>query len=87
MTSNQQVIYTDMEKFEDENPSLMSLLKDKEITALVYTGMYDNKNTLIGLLVLEYQTEVNINNINLQQLSIESAQLTSILNIRYKYTT
>ena len=87
MTSNQQVIYTDMEKFEDENPSLMSLLKDKEITAIVYTGMYDNKNTLIGLLVLEYQTKVDINNINLHQLSIESAQLTSILNIRYKYTT
>ena len=87
MAPNQQMIYTDMVKFEDENPSLVALLKDQRTTAIVYTGMYDNKNTLVGLLVLEYQTEIDIDHINLHQLSIQAAELTSILNIRYKYTS
>ena len=40
---------------------------------------------LIGLLVLEYQGELDTNKINLNQLRIQAAELTSILNIRYKY--
>jgi hypothetical protein len=46
--------------------------------------MYDKNNVLIGLLVLEYQTPIT--NINLNQLHIQTAEITSILNIRYKYT-
>ena len=84
-STNQQVIYTDIKKLEEDCPSLMSLLKDDNTTALVYTGMYDRNNVLIGLLVLEYQNEINPKKINLHQLHVQAAELTSILNIRYKY--
>ena len=85
-SDTQQVIYDDMNKMYDENPSLMSLLQDPKITGFVYTGMYDKNNLLVGLLVLEYHTEFNPNKINLNQLNIQSAELTSVLNIRYKYS-
>ena len=83
---SQQVIYSDMEKLTEENPALMSLLEDSKTKGVVYTGMYDKNNFLIGLLVLEYQCDFNPKKINLHQLSIQSAELTSVLNIRYKYS-
>lgn len=82
----QQVIYTDMEKFEEENPVLMAIMKDDNTKSIVYTGMYNKNNLIMGLLVLEYQKEVVMDNINLHQLHIQTAELTSVLNIRYKYT-
>lgn len=84
-SETQQVIYNDMEKVEEDNPSLYGMLANTKVKGLVYTGLYDNKNILIGLLVLEYHHEINEDNINLQQLSVEAAELTSMLNIRYKY--
>ena len=82
----QQVIYNDMEKFEEENPVLMSIIKNDNTKSIVYTGMYNKNNLIMGLLVLEYQNEVEMDNINLHQLHIQTAELTSVLNIRYKYT-
>ena len=82
----QQVIYNDMEKFEEENPVLMSIIKNDNTKSIVYTGMYNKNNLIMGLLVLEYQNEVKMDNINLHQLHIQTAELTSVLNIRYKYT-
>lgn len=85
-TEDKQIVYPDMKKMEEENPTLFSMLADEErrTKAVVYTAMFDNHNTLIGLLVLEYQIEVP-NNINLNALRLETAELTSILNLRYKY--
>ena len=80
----QQVIYDDMKKFEECCPSLMMFFKDKETTCIVYTAMYDKNNTLVGLLVLEYQND-RYKTVNYDQLHIQAAELTSILNLRYKY--
>lgn len=80
----QQVIYDDMKKFEEYCPSLMMFFKDKETTCIVYTAMYDKNNTLVGLLVLEYQ-DYAFKHVNYDQLHIQAAELTSILNLRYKY--
>lgn len=46
-----------MKKFEDCSPSLMMFFKELETTCIVYTAMYDKNNTLVGLLVLEYQDD------------------------------
>lgn len=83
---NQQVVYTDMNKLDEENPIVSGLLKDKDVKGIVYTGLYDNNNILIGLLVIEYNKEIKPSEINLYQLSIQAAEITSLLNIRYKYT-
>jgi hypothetical protein len=80
------VIYRDMEKMEEENPSLFDMLKDVKIKAIIYSGLFDHKNQLIGCLVLEYQKtppeDILINN-----LLLESAELTQVINLRYKYDT
>ena len=80
---NNQMVYTDMEQLESNNPALFTMLKDSRTKAIVYTAMFDNHNTLIGLLVLEYQTEIE--HINLNALKLETAELTSMLNLRYKF--
>ena len=48
--------------------------------------MYDRNNQLIGCLTLEYQIPLEEAHLNLDQLKIQTAELTSILNIRYKYS-
>lgn len=83
-TKKQQVIYDDMKKFEEYCPSLMMFFKDTETTCIAYTAMYDKNNTLVGLLVLEYQNDM-YKYVNYDQLHIQAAELTSILNLRYKY--
>ena len=82
---SQQKIYMNMEKMEEENPVLFAAVKDTRTTAIVYTAMYDKNNKLMGLLVLEYQEPIKEKDINLNQLRVQAAELTSILNIRYKY--
>jgi small-conductance mechanosensitive channel len=79
-------IYTDMEKMENENPSLFAACKDNKTKAIVYSSMYDRNNILIGLLILEYQVPLSEAHLNLDQLKVQTAELTSILNIRYKYS-
>lgn len=85
-TTSHQKVYTDMNKMEEENPSLFSLLKDPRTKAIVYSAMYDRNNTLIGFLVLEYHTPLEQGHLNLDQLKFQTAEVTSILNIRYKYS-
>lgn len=85
-SENQQKVYVDMPKMEEENPSLFAFLKDERTKAVVYSAMYDRHNQLIGCLVLEYQIPLEEAHLNLDQLKVQTAELTSILNIRYKYS-
>ena len=85
-SDNQQKVYTDLETMERENPSLFAFLKDDRTKAIVYDAMYDRHNQLIGCLVLEYQIPLEEGHLNLEQLKVQTAELTSILNIRYKYS-
>ena len=85
-SDNQQKVYTDLDTMERENPSLFAFLKDDRTKAIVYDAMYDRHNQLIGCLVLEYQIPLEEGHLNLEQLKVQTAELTSILNIRYKYS-
>lgn len=82
---NNQIVYTNMKEMEDNNPSLFNIFGDSQTKILVYTCMFDNKNTLIGILCIEYKNDYDINDINLNEIRLETAELTSILNLRYKY--
>jgi len=79
-------IYDDMSKMADNNPSLFASVKDTKTKSIVYSAMFDKNNILIGMLVLEYQKEHTITQEELNQLGVETVQLTSIINIRYKYS-
>ncbi len=85
-SENQQIIYTDMHQMELDNPSLFASVKDPKTKAIVYTGMFDRHNQLIGCLVLEYQIPLSKGNLNLSQLKLQTSEITSILNIKYKIT-
>ena len=85
-SDNQIKVYDDMEELGEKNPSLFAVLKDTRTKIVVYVAMYDKINTLIGLLVLEYQKDHNITTEELNLLSVQAAELTSIINIRYKYS-
>lgn len=87
-TDKQIKVYNDMHKFADENPSLWSALSIENSSphAVIYSAMYDKNNILIGMLCLEYQKEHKITDEEINQLTVETAQMTSIINIRYKYS-
>ena len=77
-----------MNKFKEDNPSLWSAVgkEENETTAIVYSALYDKNNILIGLLILEYQHNVHkFTKEEINQLQVQSAELTSIINLRYKY--
>ena len=80
-SDNQQKVYTDIDLMECENPSLTAFIKDDKTKAIVYDAMYDRHNQLIGCLVLEYHVPLEEGHLNLDQLKVQTAELSSILNI------
>lgn len=81
---NHIVIYKDMKAMEEENPSLFDMLKDVRTKGVIYSGMFDNKNQLIGCLVIEYIKEFP-ETIQENNILLETAELTQVINLRYKY--
>lgn len=82
---DQILVYDDMNKLEDENPILASLLKETGANTIAYAALFDKDNTLIGLLAMEYWVPAEEANLQENQLKLQAAELTSIINLRYKY--
>lgn len=80
-----QLIYKDIHNLEENSRALFDLLNEDGAKSIIYNALYDKDNQFFGLLVLEYHKEIDFNNINLNQIQFQSAELTSILNLRYKY--
>lgn len=59
-TRKHQIIYTDMIKMEEENPQLFSLVKDPRTLAVYYRMLYDEHNKMMGMLVLEWQVDFDL---------------------------
>lgn len=59
-TRKHQIIYTDMIKMEEENPQLFSLVKDPRTLAVYYRMLYDEHNKMMGMLVLEWQADFDL---------------------------
>lgn len=88
-SKRQIVVYTDMEKFAEDNISMWTALTNNtpsKTKSIVYAAMYDQNNILIGMLCLEYQKEHEFTEEDINQIGVETAQLTSIINLRYKYS-
>lgn len=79
-----QIIYKDLEEFGSKCPVLYDIFHNNGTKALIFNAMYDNKNSIIGVLVMEYHSDIP-DNLNFNELKIDTAQITSILNLRYKY--
>ena len=85
-TGNHQIIYTDMAKMEDENPQVFSLVKDHRTLAVYYRILYDEHNKMMGMLVLEWQTDFDLQIWNrakmTEYLAEECVKLSNWLNIQ-----
>ena len=84
-SENQCVVYTDINKFSKANPSISYYIKNDSTKAYVFKALYDKNNILIALLVLEYNYEIDPTKIKFNKLLVESAELTQLINLRYKY--
>lgn len=84
-SESQCVIYTDMGKFSKSNPSIAYYIKGEESKSFIFKGLYDKNNILIALLVLEYNYVINPTNVKYNKLLVEGAELTQMINLRYKY--
>jgi len=82
-SKNQQIAYYDIKDFINDCPALIPFFKDYPAETMVCTAMYDRNNRMIGGLILEWSEKPN--NINFNQLHIQAAELTSMINLRYKY--
>ena len=85
LSENQCVIYTDINKFAEANPSISYYIKGETTKAFIFKALYDKNNILIALLVLEYNHKIDVKQINYSKLLVESAELTQLINLRYKY--
>ena len=84
-SDNQCTIYTDVDKFTKSNPSISYYIKGDTSKSFVFKGLYDKNNILIALLVLEYNYVIDTSKIKYNKLLVESAELTQLINLRYKY--
>jgi hypothetical protein len=82
-----QLVYNDISELEETNRALYDLLIDDGAKAIIYNALYDKDNQFFGLLALEYHKEVDLNNVNLDQIRLQCAEIISILNLRYKYNS
>lgn len=85
LSENQCVIYSDINKFTKANPSIAYYIKGETTKAFIFKALYDKNNILIALLVLEYNHDIETRNINFNKLLVEAAELTQLINLRYKY--
>ena len=86
---NGQLVYNncmeDNSEFFNDCPVLYSLMTNvPNVKHIVYIALYDNNRKMIGILCLEYHCDIP-SHLEMNQLEIESAQLSSILNLRYKF--
>lgn len=79
------LIYSNMEKMEEDNPILASLLTETKTNTIAYAPLFDKDNILIGLLALEYWIPLEEANLQENQLRLQAAEITSIINLRYKH--
>ena len=80
-----QIVYDNIDILENISPSLHSLLKKSHAQSVIYNAMYDSNNNLIGLLVLQFNTNIP-EHVELHKLMVQTAQITSMLNLRNEFT-
>ena len=80
----QHLIYEKLEDLIDDCPALRDLFTKYPCDSIMCCAMYDRDNILIGALILEFIGN-KMEKLNVAQLHIQAAELTSLINVRYKY--
>lgn len=83
-SKDKQMTYSDKEEI-ISMPMMFDKYMKEHIEGLIFNAMYDNHNNMIGLLVMEFYDDIDEDDINYEELKLVTAQITSILNLRYKY--
>lgn len=75
-------IYSDIEQIADKDETLYNIIKnnDDKIQSMIVDAMYDNDEKMIGIVLLEYYTELP-NTIDYSELKIDIAQLTQMIDL------
>ena len=84
-SENQCMLYNDLEEFGNNNPSLAYYIVKNTTKSLIFKGLYDQNNTFIATLVIEYDHKVKEKDINFNKLHVQAAEITQLINLRYKY--
>ena len=83
-SQEQQLVYEKLDDLLDDCPALRDLFTKYPCNSIICTAMYDRDNILIGALILEF-INTDMSKVNFNQLHIQAAELTSLINVRYKY--
>lgn len=78
----EQIYYEDIETIAEVNPTLYSLLVECKAKSILYTGIYDNKNCLIGLISLEYHERMDENLIDFEEIRTQADIISSMINLK-----
>ena len=83
---SRQVIYKDIDTLPDEFDSVDNIFLQMPTKphGMIANAMWDNDENMIGLLIIGYKGIVP-DNVQSDEIKIDTAQLTSIVNLRYKY--
>lgn len=78
----EQIFYDDIETIAEVNPTLYTLLVECKAKSILYTGIYDNNNCLIGLISLEYHEQMNANLIDFEEIKTQADIISSMINLK-----
>ena len=78
----EQIYYEDIDTIAEVNPTLYSLLVECKAKSILYTGIYDNKNCLIGLISLEYHERMDENLIDFKEIRKQADIINSMINLK-----
>ena len=78
----EQIYYEDIETIAEVNPTLYSLLVECKAKSILFTGIYDNKNCLIGLISLEYHERMDEKLIDFEEIRTQADIISSMINLK-----
>lgn len=83
---SRQVLYKDIATLPEEFDSVdnIFLAMPSKPHGMIANAMWDNDENMIGLLIIGYKNELP-DNVQANEIKIDTTQLTSIVNLRYKY--
>lgn len=77
---DRQAIYKNIEDDNSENNEIFSLIRTDDAKGLIFNALYNNKNEIFGLLVLEYHDNIP-GKLDYDELNINSAEIASVLSL------
>lgn len=84
-----QIIYKDINSTGDVYDALDTIFgqMQNKPKSLIVNGMWDNNDNMIGLMIVGYKDDIPnyLSQHRIQELKFETTQVTSMLNLNYKY--